>query len=57
MTPEIVVNLISATNTETGLEVHAWLDTNDYQIKKEVSGDDLNEVKNRSRQVPRPMEL
>jgi transposase len=41
---EIVVNLISATRTDTGLEVHAWLDTKDYETKKEVSEDELNEV-------------
>ena len=41
---EIVVNLISGTKTETGLEVHAWLDTKKYETKKQVSEDELNEV-------------
>lgn len=41
---EIVVNLISGTKTETGLEVHAWLDTKDYETKKEVSADELSDV-------------
>ena len=41
---EIVVNLISGTKTETGLEVHAWLDTKEYKTKKEVSEVELNDV-------------
>jgi hypothetical protein len=41
---EIVVNLISGTKTETGLEVHAWLDTNKYETKRQVSDDELNDV-------------
>ncbi len=41
---EIVVNLISGTKTETGLEVHAWLDTKKYETKRDVSKDELNEV-------------
>ena len=32
-TLEIVVNLIAATRTTTGLEVHAWLDEKDYPPK------------------------
>ena len=43
-TVEIIVKLISATKTETGLEVHAWLDTNEYATKKEVSEEELNDV-------------
>ena len=38
------MKLISATKTETGLEVHAWPDTNEYATKKEVSEEELNEV-------------
>jgi Rhodopirellula transposase DDE domain len=41
---EIVVNLISATKTETGLEIHAWLDENNYLKGKQVSEQELNEV-------------
>lgn len=43
-TLEIVVNLISATKTETGLEVHAWVDDKEYKTKKEVTEDELNQV-------------
>ena len=43
-TLEIVVNLISGTTTETGLEVHAWLDTKAYETKKEVSDMELSDV-------------
>ena len=38
---EIVVNLISATKTTTGLEVHAWLDEKDYSKAKVVSEEEL----------------
>ena len=40
-TLEIVVNLIAATRTRTGLEVHAWLDEKDYPPKIKVSDVDL----------------
>ncbi len=43
-TLEIVVNLISATTTEEGLEVHAWLDERKYEKGREVSDADLAEV-------------
>lgn len=43
-TLEIIVNLISGTTTETGLEVHAWLDTKAYETKKEVSDMELSDV-------------
>lgn len=42
---EIVVSLIGSTRTETGLEVHAWLDENHYEKSKKVSTDDLAEVR------------
>ena len=42
---EIVVNLIGATRTETGLEVHAWLDGRQYEKSKKVSDDALDEVR------------
>jgi hypothetical protein len=41
---EIIVNLISGTKTETGLEVHAWLDGKNYETKRVVSDEELNEV-------------
>lgn len=43
-TYEIVVNLIANTRTETGLEVHAWLDTREYSDKLKVSAEQLAEV-------------
>lgn len=43
-TLEIAVSLISATKTETGLEVHAWVDDKEYKTKKEVTEAQLNEV-------------
>ncbi len=42
---EVVVALIGATRTETGLEVHAWLDEKQYEKSKKVSDDDLAEVR------------
>jgi len=42
---EIVVNLIGATRTETGLEVHAWLDGRQYEKSKKVSDDALDDVR------------
>jgi transposase len=41
---EIVVSLIANTKTETGLEVHAWLDAKKYQPKREVTDEDLDQV-------------
>ena len=43
-TLEIVVNLISNTRTETGLEVHAWLDEKQYPDKVKVTDDQLSVV-------------
>lgn len=42
---EIVVNLIAATRTETGLEVHAWIDEKEYPDKLKVSDEELAEVR------------
>lgn len=42
---EIVVNLIGSTRTEEGLEVHAWLDITNYEKSKQVSNEQLAEVK------------
>lgn len=44
-THEIVVNLIGSTRTETGLEVHAWLDRKQYEKSKQVSQQDLADVR------------
>ena len=43
-TLEIVVNLISSTRSEQGLEVHAWLDATHYQKSKTITDADLSEV-------------
>jgi len=44
-TLEVVVNLIGSTKTETGLEVHAWLDKSQYEKSKQVSDEKLAEVR------------
>ena len=43
-TAQIVVNLIAATRTTTGLEVHAWLEEKDYPLKIKVTDAELEEV-------------
>jgi len=43
-TLEIVVNLIGATRTKQGLEVHAWLDEKKYEKGRKISNSDLAEV-------------
>jgi hypothetical protein len=42
-TLEVVVESIGATTTETGLEVHAWLDDNTYERGRKVSDGELAE--------------
>jgi hypothetical protein len=42
---EIVVNLIESTTTSEGLEVHAWLDEQEYQKAKKVTDQQLAEVR------------
>lgn len=44
-TMEIIVSLIGSTRTNEGLEVHAWLDENEYQKAKSVSEAELREVR------------
>lgn len=44
-TLEIVVNLIGATTTREGLEVHAWLDEAEYPKSRTVSDKQLLDVK------------
>jgi hypothetical protein len=41
---EIVISLIGSTKTDTGLEVHAWLDESAYEKSKKVSAAQLEEV-------------
>jgi len=41
---EVVVNLIGSTRTEAGLEVHAWLDSQEYQKSMKVNEVELAEV-------------
>jgi hypothetical protein len=43
-TLEIVVNLIAATRTETGLEVHAYLDSANYPDKLKITDAQLADV-------------
>jgi hypothetical protein len=43
-TLEVVVSLIGSTKTETGLEVHAWLDESEYEKSKKVTDAQLAEV-------------
>ncbi len=42
-TAEVVVESIARTTTETGLEVHAWLDENQYQKGRKVNDAELIE--------------
>ena len=43
-THELVVSLIGSTKTEEGLEVHAWLDEQEYEKSRKVSDDMLADV-------------
>lgn len=42
---EIVVNLIGSTKTETGLEVHAWIDGRRYEKGRKVSDDEFEKIR------------
>jgi hypothetical protein len=42
---EVVVESIARTTTETGLEVHAWLDENTYEKGRKVSNQELAECR------------
>jgi hypothetical protein len=44
-TLEIIVESIGATTTETGLEVHAWLDESQYEKGRKVRDEELAECK------------
>lgn len=41
---EIVIELIGSTSTESGLEVHAWLDGKQYEKSKQITDEQLAEV-------------
>jgi transposase len=43
-TLEIVVNLIGATRTSTGLEVHCWLDEDQYDKGRKVTNAEMHEL-------------
>ena len=43
-TLEVVVNLIGATRTQEGLEVHAWLDGRQYEKGRKIRDADLAEI-------------
>ena len=43
-TYEIIVALIGRTKTNTGLEVHAWLDETEYKKGRKVTDAELEEV-------------
>ena len=41
---EIVVNLIGATKTKQGLEVHAWIDSRKYKKGRKITKAEFDEV-------------
>jgi hypothetical protein len=43
-TLEIVVQLIGSTRTEAGLEVHCWLDTDQYEKGRKVTDAEMQDV-------------
>ena len=43
-TVEIVVKLIGSTRTETGLEVHCWLDEDQYDKGRKVTNAEMQEL-------------
>ncbi len=43
-TLEIVVELIGATKTKQGLEVHAWLDAKKYEKGRKITAEELQEI-------------
>ena len=42
---EVVVQLVSSTRTNEGLEVHCWLDEEAYQTGRKVTDDEMNTVR------------
>jgi hypothetical protein len=43
-THEVVVNLIGATTTREGLEVHAWLDSKLYEKGRKITAEEFGEI-------------
>ena len=44
-THQIVVNLVSSTRTEEGLEVHCWLDSGTYETGRKVTDTEMSTVR------------
>jgi Rhodopirellula transposase DDE domain len=44
-THQIVVNLVSSTRTEEGLEVHCWLDSKTYETGRKVTDEEMSSVR------------
>ena len=44
-THQVVVNLVSSTRTEEGLEVHCWLDRKTYQTGRKVTDEEMSSVR------------
>lgn len=44
-TYQVVVNLVSSTRTEEGLEVHCWLDSKSYQTGRKVTDTEMSTVR------------
>jgi transposase len=44
-THQIVVNLVSSTRTEEGLEVHCWLDSKTYRTGRKVTDEEMSSVR------------
>jgi transposase len=42
---EVVVNLVSSTRTGEGLEVHCWLDEQDYAIGRKVTDEEMQTIR------------
>lgn len=42
---EVVVNLVSSTRTSEGLEVHCWLDEQDYQTGQKVTDQEMKTIR------------
>lgn len=44
-THQILVNLVSSTRTEEGLEVHCWLDSGTYETGRKVTDEEMSTVR------------
>lgn len=44
-THQVVVNLVSSTRTEEGLEVHGWLDSKTYRTGRKVTDEEMRSVR------------